>query len=73
MFPLGKSRNITPEHQKIIDCRSKMMLITLTEVYSLFTISSLQDLKPSNLAVNEDCELKVSELLLSFKTPCPQM
>lgn len=27
-------------------------------------LSSLQDLKPSNLAVNEDCELKVSEPLL---------
>lgn len=27
-----------------------------------------QDLKPSNLAVNEDCELKVSEALLLFET-----
>lgn len=33
----------------------------------LINFYGFQDLKPSNLAVNEDCELKVSELLLSFK------
>lgn len=45
--------------------------MTLIHIYGF---APLQDLKPSNLAVNEDCELKVSELLLSFKTSVyPQM
>lgn len=34
---------------------------------------SLEDLKPSNLAVNEDCELKVSELqLISISAVCSE-
>lgn len=36
--------------------------LNLNYTNSYLWISFHQDLKPSNLAVNEDCELKVSEL-----------
>lgn len=46
-----------------MQCMSIIILIFKLHKY---TFSYFQDLKPSNLAVNEDCELKVSEPLHLF-------
>lgn len=48
----------------VIKTNKNVLLFKFFFVISFEMILFYQDLKPSNLAVNEDCELKVSKLIL---------
>uniref|UniRef100_A0A3Q4ML29 mitogen-activated protein kinase n=1 Tax=Neolamprologus brichardi TaxID=32507 RepID=A0A3Q4ML29_NEOBR len=57
---MGADLNNIVKCQKLTDDHVQFLIYQI--------LRGLKDLKPSNLAVNEDCELKVSEALLLFET-----